>query len=79
MRVTRTTVPYGPQGIILCHPYGLSVKDVQANVHHGSLLLDITDRVKNDEPIRYETSIPSTITENSKTTDGVLLDSIIWS
>jgi hypothetical protein len=53
MRVSRTTIPYGPDGIVLCHPYPLWVKDAHAKVHHGSLLVDITDQIMNNQPLKY--------------------------
>ncbi|CAF4876077.1 unnamed protein product [Rotaria sp. Silwood1] len=51
MRVCRTTIPYGPDEIVFCHPYPLWVKDEHAKVHHGSLLIDITDQIMNNETI----------------------------
>ena len=53
MRVTRTTLPYGLDEVILCHPYPLWVKDARAKVHHGSLLIDVTNQVMHNQLIRY--------------------------
>ena len=53
MRVSRTTTPYGPDGTVFCHPYPLWVKDEHAKVHHGSLLIDVTDQIMNNQPIKY--------------------------
>ncbi|CAF3201151.1 unnamed protein product, partial [Rotaria sp. Silwood2] len=57
MRVTRTTTPYGRDGIVCCHPYSLWVKDKHANIHYGSLLLDITEKIRNKQPIKFKNLI----------------------
>ena len=50
MRVSRITNPY--ESVKICHPYPLWVKDPTAQVHQGSLLLDITKEIRNNEEIR---------------------------
>ncbi|CAF1195166.1 unnamed protein product [Adineta ricciae] len=52
MRVTRTTNPY--ESVTICHPYPLWVNDPKAQVHQGSLLLDITKEIRNNEEISFE-------------------------
>lgn len=45
LRVSRITLPQGPNGDRLVHPYGLWIKDLTARGHHGSLLISITDEM----------------------------------
>jgi hypothetical protein len=52
LRVTRIATPFGPNNLLLCHPYLLWTTDKDAKVHHGSLLLDVTNSIKNNQPIR---------------------------
>ncbi|CAF2053435.1 unnamed protein product [Rotaria magnacalcarata] len=54
MCISRTTIPYGPDRIVFCHPYPLWMKDEHAKVHHGSLLIDITDQIMNNQSIKIE-------------------------
>ncbi len=42
MRITRTTIPYGSDNLILCHPYAIWAKDKDARVHNGSLFMPVT-------------------------------------
>ncbi len=42
MRITRTTIPYGSDNLILCHPYSIWVKDKDGKVHNGSLFITVT-------------------------------------
>ncbi|CAF4007218.1 unnamed protein product [Rotaria sp. Silwood1] len=65
MRVCRTTIPYGPDEIVFCHPYPLWVKDEHAKVHHGSLLIDITDQIMNNETIKFEHLIMQRLKQDS--------------
>jgi hypothetical protein len=39
VRITRTTVPYEPDGLVLCHPYPIWLNDKDAKVHNGSLFI----------------------------------------
>ncbi|CAF3003740.1 unnamed protein product, partial [Rotaria sp. Silwood2] len=54
MRISRTTTPYGPDRIVLCHPYPLWMKDEHAKVHNGSLLIDVTNQIRNNQSINIE-------------------------
>jgi hypothetical protein len=42
LRITRLTVPYGPDQLLLCHPYPIWLNDENGRVHSGSLFLPIT-------------------------------------
>ncbi len=41
MRITRITLPYGPDNLILCHPYPIWLNDKSAKVYNGSLFIPI--------------------------------------
>jgi len=53
MRVSRTTIAYGPDQTVLCHPYSLWMKDEHAKVHHGSVVFPITNQQMEDQSIKY--------------------------
>ncbi|UJR38547.1 hypothetical protein I4U23_031213 [Adineta vaga] len=57
MRITRITAQYGPDKLFFCHPYPLWTTDKDAKVHHGSLLLDITNSIRNNQQISFKNLI----------------------
>ncbi|CAF1260117.1 unnamed protein product [Adineta ricciae] len=61
MRVTRTTNPY--ESVKICHPYPLWVKDPKAQVHQGSLLLDVTTEIRNNDEISFENLMMERLTQ----------------
>ncbi|CAF1039688.1 unnamed protein product [Rotaria sordida] len=65
MRITRTTIPYGPDRIVCCHPYPLWIKDEHAKVHHSSLLTDITDQIMNNQSIKCKNIIMQRLKQES--------------
>jgi hypothetical protein len=42
LRITRLTVPYGSDRLVLCHPYPIWLNDQNGQVHNGSLFLPVT-------------------------------------
>ncbi len=53
IRVTRTTIPFGPDQIICCHPYPLYTKNEHAIAHSDSILLPVADKNMEEQLIRY--------------------------
>ena len=43
MRVTRTTIGYGEDKLIFYHPYPIWIKNLNTKIHHGSILIQITE------------------------------------
>lgn len=41
VRITRTTIPYGRDELMICHPYSIWLNDKDAEVHSGSLIVPL--------------------------------------
>ena len=72
MRITRTTLPHGPDKLVFSHPYAIWLNDTGAKVYNGSLIIPI-----NQEAIEY---ILSKIKKKQKFSSSVFrIDKLILS
>jgi hypothetical protein len=53
MRITRTTINHRKDSLIFYHPYPIWIKNKNANIHNGSIFMQITNQDMENGFIEY--------------------------
>jgi hypothetical protein len=54
MRITRTTINHRKDSLIFYHPYPIWIKNKNANIHNGSIFIQITNQDMENGFIEYD-------------------------